>query len=272
MHTVSTTAGQLAYEDTGTGPAIVALHANLHDHHDFDPIVPALAAEHRVIAVDWPGHGASEPNPGVTAVGLADTLLELVTALDLDRAVFLGNSVGGYAAARLAIDHPDRVAGLVLVNTGGFVRQSPLTRAYCNLYGSAAVARYLIPRSVRSYMKPVSPADDAVIDRATRVAATAAGRATYRSLWHSFNDPGYDLTTRAASITAPTLIVWGGRDPVLPLRYGKLAHRLIPHSQLHVLPTGHLPFSSAPTEFLDLVQPFISSAFAPHTGDDATLR
>ncbi|MFE3193956.1 alpha/beta fold hydrolase [Nocardia sp. NPDC059240] len=272
MHTLHTTAGQLAYEDTGTGPAIVLLHANLHDHHDFDPIVPALAAEHRVITLDWPGHGASEPNPTATAVGFADTLVEFVTALELDRAVFLGNSVGGYAAARLAIDHPDHVAGLVLVNTGGFVHQSPLTRAYCNLYGSAAVARYLIPRSVRAYMKAVSPADDAAIDRAIRFAATAAGRATYRSLWHSFNDPAYDLTTRAASITAPTLIVWGGRDPVLPPRYGKLAHRLIPNSQLHVLPTGHLPFSSTPTEFLDLLLPFLTTALTPTTGDGPAAR
>lgn len=263
MHTMRTTAGQLAYDDIGAGPAIVLLHANLHDHHDFDPIIPALTAGHRVIAVDWPGHGASEPNSAVTAVGLADALAELVTALDLGPAVFIGNSVGGFAAARLAIEHPDRVAGLVLVNTGGFVPQSPLTRAYCTVYGSAPVARYLLPRSIRNYMKPVSPDDDAVIARATRAAATAVGRATYRSLWHSFNDPGYDLTTRAAAITAPTLLVWGSRDPVLPVRYGRLAHRLIPNSQLHLLPTGHLPFSSAPTEFLDLVRPFISAAFAP---------
>ncbi|MVU78013.1 alpha/beta fold hydrolase [Nocardia sp. ET3-3] len=262
MHTMHTTAGELAYEDTGAGPAVVLLHANLHDHHDFDPIVPALAAEHRVIAVDWPGHGASEPNPNVTAVGFADALVELVAALELDSAVFLGNSVGGFAAARLALDHPERVAGLVLVNTGGFVRQSPLTRAYCNLYGSGPVARYWLPRSVRNYTKPMSPHDDAVIERAIRFGATDTGRATYSALWHSFNDPGYDLTARAPEITAPTLIVWGSRDPILPLRYGKLAHALIPNSQLHVLPTGHLPFSSAPQEFLDLVLPFLRNSVA----------
>ncbi|MGW4247709.1 alpha/beta fold hydrolase [Nocardia sp. NPDC004722] len=271
MHTMDTSAGRVAYQDTGTGPAIVLLHANLHDHHDFDPIVPALSAHHRVIAVDWPGHGASEANPEITAVGLADTLVEFVNALGLERAVFLGNSVGGFAAARLAIDHPDRVAGLVLVNTGGFVHQNPMTRAYCNLYGSALVARYLIPRSVRNYMKPLSPDDEAVINRAMRAAATPAGRAAYRSLWHSFNSPAYDLTTHASKITAPTLLIWGARDPVLPLRYGTLAHRLIPHSHLHVLPTGHLPFSSTPTEFLDLTLPFINSALTTPT-DDATTR
>ncbi|MGW5110396.1 alpha/beta fold hydrolase [Nocardia sp. NPDC004123] len=262
MHIMRTSAGRLAYEDIGTGPTVVLLHATLHDHHDFDPILPALAAEHRVIAIDWPGHGASEPNSTITAAAIADTLAEVVTTLELEPAVFIGSSVGGFAAARLALEQPARVAGLVLVNTGGFVRQTPLTRAYCNFYGSHLMARRWLPHSIRNYMKPVTPHDDAVVERAIRVASTDIGRATYSALWHSFNDPRYDLTGRATEIAAPTLIVWGRRDPVLPLRYGRKAHALITGSELQVLPTGHLPFSSAPEQFLDVVRPFIESAYA----------
>ncbi|MEC3953313.1 alpha/beta hydrolase [Nocardia sp. CDC153] len=257
-----TTAGELAYEDLGSGPAVVLLHANLHDHHDFDPIIPALAADHRVIAVDWPGHGASAPNPTLTAAACATALVDLVTTLNLNPAVFLGNSLGGYAAASLALTHPERVAGLILVNTGGFVPQTPLTRAYCTLYGSTLAARYWLPHSIRNYTKPMSPHDNAIIARTTRVARTDIGRTTYSSLWHSFNSPTYDLTPRASQITTPTLIIWGTRDPVLPLRYAHLTHRLLPHSTLHLLPTGHLPFSSTPNQFLELAEPFIQSSLA----------
>ncbi|MFD7845670.1 alpha/beta fold hydrolase [Nocardia sp. NPDC059764] len=260
MHTLRTTAGELAYTDTGSGPAVVLLHANLHDHHDFNPIIPALEASRRVIAVDWPGHGAAAPNTSVTAVGFADALAELTTALDLKQAVYLGNSVGAFTAARLAIDHPDRVAGLSLVNGGGLIPRSLLTRAFYRVYGSSVFARHLLPRSIRAYMRPMSPHDEAVVDRVTRNARTEVGRATYSSLWRSFATPGYDLTPHAAKITAPTLIVWDSLDPIARLHYGKQAHHRILGSELRILPTGHLPFSSAPTDFLEIVLPFIESA------------
>ncbi|WP_433672871.1 alpha/beta fold hydrolase [Nocardia sp. CA-136227] len=262
MHTLRTKAGELAYTDTGSGPAVVLLHANLHDHHDFDPIIPTLEASYRVIAVDWPGHGAAAPNTTMTAADLADALAELTTTLDLKQAVYLGNSVGAFAAARLAIDHPDRIAGLILVNGGGLIPRSLLTRAFYRVYGSTLFARRLLPRSIRNYIQPLTPEDEAVIDRVTRTARTEVGRATYSSLWRSFASPAYDLTPRASEIKAPTLIVWGALDPIARLRYGKQAHHRIPGSELRVLPTGHLPFSSAPSDFLEIVLPFIESAYS----------
>lgn len=263
MQKVLTSAGMLAYEETGEGSPVVLLHANLHDHHDFDPIVPALARHYRVIAIDWPGHGASDENTAVTAPLIADVLAELVTkVLDLPPAVFIGNSIGGFAAARLALEHPERVAGLVLVQSGGFTKRSLVSRAYCRAFGSSLVARRWVPRIIRYYMKPMTDNDHAVVGRAIKFATTAAGQATYSSLWRSFNDPAFDLTGRAATIAAPTLIIWGKRDPIIPLRYGKVAHKLIPGSRMDVLDTGHTPFSSMPDEFLGLVEPFVRSVHA----------
>ncbi|MFJ1455291.1 alpha/beta fold hydrolase [Nocardia sp. N2S4-5] len=259
MYTLQTSAGPVAYDDLGAGPPVVMLHANLHDHHDFDPIVPALAREHRVIAVDWPGHGASVANSAVTAPLLADVLTEIVDSLDLTRAVFIGNSIGGFAAARLALDHPDRVAGLVLVNPGGFVPRTVFTRAYCRAYGSRPVARWLLPYLVPYYTKPTNDHDRALVARAVRAGATEHGRAVYSSLWRSFTDPAFDLSARAGEIAAPTLIVWGRRDPVVPERIGRKTHERIPGSRMAVLDTGHVPFSSAPQPFLEIVLPFVRS-------------
>ncbi|MDH6243258.1 alpha/beta hydrolase [Mycobacterium sp. OTB74] len=262
MQKLPTAAGMVAYQETGDGPPIVLLHATLHDHHDFDAIAGPLAANYRVIAVDWPGHGESDPNPTITAPALADVLAEIVETLHLGPAVFIGNSIGGFAAARLALDHPDRVAGLILVQSGGFVRRSIISRVYCRAFGSSLVARRLLPHIVPYYMKPMTANDDAVVTQAVRAAKTPTGRAMYSSLWHSFTEPAFDLTGSAAAITAPTQIVWGKRDPIIPLRFGNVAHRLIPGSQLEVFNTGHAPFSSQPDEFLQFVEPFVRSVHA----------
>ena len=61
MATVQTRAGRVAYHESGNGPTVLLLHATLHDRHDFDPIVETLARNYRVIAVDWPEHGESDP-------------------------------------------------------------------------------------------------------------------------------------------------------------------------------------------------------------------
>src|SRR5246127_350471 len=138
VNTVRTRAGEVAYSDVGDGPGVVLLHATLHDRHDFDTIAPSLRRDHRVIAVDWPGHGdspAPTPNYRPTAASFADVLSDVVAALDLPPAAFIGNSVGGFAAARLAITDPQRVSRLVLVNAGGFI-SGPVSNFYCRVLGT----------------------------------------------------------------------------------------------------------------------------------------
>ena len=259
MPTLATRTGDVAYEEVGTGRPVVLLHATLHDRRDFDPVVEALARQHRVISVDWPSHGESAFVDNVTGPLLADVLDDVVDALKLKDIILIGNSVGGSAAARLAITRPALVAGLVLVNTGGFVPNTLPTKAFCRLMGTESVARRVLPRFVRTYMKAQSPSDDDIVARATARARTAEGVRTAASMWRSFGTPEYDLRDRAHLITVPTLIVWGDRDPTLSMRIGRATHRAIPHSTLHALPTGHVVFSSDPDGFLRLVEPFLES-------------
>src|ERR1700721_664804 len=166
VNMVETRVGKVACCDCGEGPVVVLLHATLHDRRDFDPIVAGLCRDHRVIALDWPGHGES-PAPILppTAALYADVLADVVAALRLPPAAFVGNSVGGFAAARLAITDPQRVSRLVLVNTGGFIA-SPVTNLYCRMLGTPAVMKRVLPRSIRSYMKATSEKGRAVHERA----------------------------------------------------------------------------------------------------------
>ncbi len=258
MATIQTRAGRVAYHESGSGPTVLLLHATLHDRRDYDPIVDALARRYRTIAVDWPGHGDSDPVDAASAPLFADVLEDVVDGLGLSRAVVIGNSVGGFAAARLAINRPEVVAGLVLVNTGGFVPLNPLSRKFCRVMGTPAVWR-AAPLFIRGYMKAQTENDREVAERAIARARTDDGVRILSGLWRSFATPEHDLRNRAAELTAPTLIVWGKRDIAIPLSSGRLAHDVIRGSRLEILDTGHVVFSSDPQGFLAAAEPFLEA-------------
>lgn len=264
MPELSTRAGRVSYEERGEGAPVVLLHAALHDRADFATIVGPLSRKYRTIALDWPGHGASELRPDVVADGplFAQVLADVVGQLTLPPAVFIGNSVGGYAAAKLAVDHPEQVAGLVLVNSAGFTRHTPVTRAFCRLLGVPAVNRVLMPRLVPGYMKPVNAHDRAISDRVTARARTRGGARLDAGLWRSFTAPAYDLRGQAGSVTAPTLLVWGSRDTILPAKAGRQTHAALPQSRLTTFDTGHVVFASDPDRFLAVTEPFLAGATA----------
>jgi pimeloyl-ACP methyl ester carboxylesterase len=268
MPLVDTRAGTLAYQDSGEGPIVVLLHATLHDHHDFDAILPALEQNYRVIAVDWPGSGESPPaaHPEQLAAALfADGLEDLVDHLDAPSMAFIGNSVGGFAAARLAITRPHQVKGLVLVNSGGFIPLTTTTRLFCGIMGTPWFARLVLPRFARIYMKPQTPLDHQILDGVIRRAKTEAGVQQAAALWRSFATDDNDLRWRSAELAAPTLIVWGRRDKAVPLSAGRATHASLPGSQFALIDSGHVPFASAPDEFLARIEPFLTSVLQERT-------
>ena len=263
MPFVSTRAGRVFYADRGSGVPVVMLHATLHDHRDFDLVAGPLAARFRTVAVDWPGHGRSDPvgdGQATDAFLFAGVLADLVARLRLGPAILIGNSVGGFAAARLALDHPDRVAGLVLVNTAGFTRQTAIGRATCRLLGNPRVSRLLLPRLVPRYMKPRNEHDLAIATRVQARAHTAEGARMAAGLWRSFGAPGFSLRGEGARLAAPVLLVWGARDVILPLTAGRETRAAIPGAGFRALDTGHVAFASDPDGFLDNAWPFIESA------------
>jgi pimeloyl-ACP methyl ester carboxylesterase len=267
MPTTRTSLGTVSYTDEGSGPPILLLHATLHDRTDFAPVHDPLAEGRRVLALDWPGHGESPlPDVPLSAVQLGDLLVEFADVLDLRSVVVVGNSVGGYAACRLALERPDRVAGLVLVNTGGFTPHGPFTRSACAVMGRPAVLKSVFGMTVRAYMRAKNATDRAVVARVAARAKTADGARTGAALWKSFTETDHDLRGRAAQIAAPVLITWGAKDLTAPQRWGKAVQAAIPGSRFEVLPTGHVVFSSEPEAWLDMAVPFVDAAHGVRKG------
>jgi pimeloyl-ACP methyl ester carboxylesterase len=273
MPSVSTRLGEVVYQTQGEGVPVILLHATLHDHHDFDPIATRLAKNYNTIAVDWPWHGESKgltTTEKLSAPALADVLEDIVAALKLPPAFFIGNSVGGFAAARLAITHPEYICGLVLVNNGGFINMPFYMPFFCRVLGTPFFARLLMPYMVPGYMAPQTPEDEAISQHIQERARTQTGATVLAAIWHSFPDPGHDLRSRGSQIKAPTLIVWGSKDNLFPPHVKHTVQECIPGSKLEVLETGHVVFSSKPDEFLGVVEPFFKSILElPETGNSA---
>ena len=101
--------------------------------------------------------------------------------------------------------------------------------------------------------------------RDTGVATTRAdpGLRVVSELWRSFASPEHDLRGRAGDITAPTLVIWGRRDPVIPVKVGRRLAASIPGARLEVLESGHVPHTTDPQAVADLLVPFADEALRP---------
>jgi pimeloyl-ACP methyl ester carboxylesterase len=267
MPTLQTSTGPVAYDERGEGQPLVLLPSGAHDHRDFDELRARLPERFRSIALDWPAHGASPPGEGpASAMRFADVAEQLVEQLAPEGAVVVGNSVGGFSAARLAIRRPELVKGLVIVDGGGFGGRPLYVRAFCALMAKPWFLRRIYPAFSARYMRSRTVADRRARDVGVATTRKDPGLRAVAELWSSFASPEHDVRVDAASITAPTLVIWGRRDPVIPLRLGKQAAATIPGAQLVVLDTGHVPHTSDPEGFAGHLVPFADAAFSAAPG------
>jgi pimeloyl-ACP methyl ester carboxylesterase len=248
MPTTQASHGPIAYDSRGTGAPIVLLPSGGHDLHDYDELRELLPDRFRSIGIDWPGHGRSPAGTATASeLGLTQIVAEFLDSVTPAGAVLVGNSIGGNVAARLAITRPELVKGLMIIDGGGFEGSRFSGRVFCALMSRPGFARRIYPLFSWAYMRSRTAADRRARAGAIATTRTAPGVSAITDMWHSFRLPEHDLRAQAGRITAPTVLVWGRRDPVLPPRAGRTAQRLIAGSRLVVLDSGHLPHTTDPT-------------------------
>src|SRR3954454_18929526 len=238
------------------------------------------AAGHRVIALDLPGFGASEmPRETISISGygrFVDTLLE---HLGVGAAIVVGNSMGGFVGAELAIRFPARVERLVLVSAagltveyqrhervlGGLRYASNLLTAWGGWVGSRSDALARRPRARRLLM-------GFVVDRPDQLPAALVSEQVRGSGKPGFVDAldaltGYPIRDRLGRIGCPTLIVWGEHDWLIPVGDADEFAKLIPDSRKVVWPqTGHMAMLERPVAFNALVDAFVAEEPAAPPG------
>jgi pimeloyl-ACP methyl ester carboxylesterase len=235
-------------------------------------VIEPLALRNAVIAPDFPGHGASAPGGGDYSLGsLAGGLRDLMLTLGHERATLVGHSLGGGVAMQFTYQFPEMVERLVLVSSGGLGPDvSPILRAAAlpgaDLFISATAGvgdrvGSVLGRGLGAVgLRP--GADLAEVARGYASLADGERRkaflATLRSVVGTDGQRVEALDRLYLAADLPLLIVWGDRDPIIPLAHGEEAHRHLPHSRLEVFEdVGHLPQLEAPGRFIATLQRFL---------------
>jgi pimeloyl-ACP methyl ester carboxylesterase len=264
----------LYYTDTGSAPStLVLLHGFGSSTLTWRKVTDALTNEGRVIAFDRPGFGFTE-RPIVTGTSNPYTpeaqgalTLGLLDALEVQNAVLVASSEGAAIAVELALEHPERVAGLVLVGPVLEGRAPPaLARVFANTPQGARLGPYIMRQFEgepglellrRAYADPERLTETDIADYRRPLRADNWDRALWEVTKASRT---FDLTPRLAELTVPTLIVSGAGDGVVPPEVSRDASAQIPNARFVEIPAcGHLPQQECPQRFLAAVTPWLNS-------------
>ena len=212
---------------------MLLLHGLCGSHRWWRYTIPALRTEHRVHVPEMVGFGGSRGAARQPSIAeMAGLMVRWLDALELERTDFVGHSMGAQVGIHLAARWPQRVRRLVLVSAAGVPRRvSPVRLA--ELWGE-----FLWPRAWgRPSFLPTIAAD----------ALRAGPRTVARAVLHILGDDVRPLLPR---VTAPTLLIWGARDPLTPVADGRLMAELLPESRLVVLEdAAHNPMADRPQRF-----------------------
>jgi 4,5:9,10-diseco-3-hydroxy-5,9,17-trioxoandrosta-1(10),2-diene-4-oate hydrolase len=239
----------------GRGPVVVCLHATGHAARDFIRLAQRLGDRFELVAIDWPGQGASpRDHVPTSATRYAELLAGVIDRLALDRVALLGNSIGGAAALTYAATHPERVTALVLCNPGGLQRVGVLARVVC-----AYMARFFgggergdpgyAKRFRRNYERMVLPRAEAAWRRDEIVAGATAVATVMREAWQSFARPDADLRALVPTLACPVLYAWAKRDRIVAWSRSKRAALRAPRHKVEMFDGGHAAFLEQPAEF-----------------------
>jgi pimeloyl-ACP methyl ester carboxylesterase len=252
------------FVEKGTSSSVVVfLHALPGSHLDYAAVLEPIAKLCRVIALDWPSFGAGEQTADVAKASplyFSGLLKQFLLEMKIESPILIGNSIGGYAAVRVALDLPDQVRGIILINSGGFTQHSFFTRFFCRLKGSLRGTRWLTYPMAKLYLKRRTPVVCAMLERAKKIKSNPLQVEVEAAIWRSFLHPDSNLIQAAKKLRVPTLIVWGKHDLVVPWnRDGRNCQSSIPLAKTVLMNTGHCPPAEQPDDFVREARRFISS-------------
>jgi pimeloyl-ACP methyl ester carboxylesterase len=263
---------QVNVVELGSGPPIVFVHGLSGSWQNWLEQLPVFARDHRAVAFDLPGFGASEmPADEISIAGYARFVDALFDVLSIDSAAVVGNSMGGFIGAELAIRFPARVERLVLVSAAGLTVEhqrherglvvlKTLDRrlaAYAAWLGSKSEALARRPRARRMIFGLVAHRPDLLPAPLIAEQIRGSGKPGFVPALDALTK--YPIRDRLPEIACPTLIVWGTEDLLVPVRDADDFARLIPNSRKVVWSrTGHMAMLERPAAFNRLLAAFLA--------------
>ena len=262
----------------GDAMPLVLLHGTSASLHTWEGWSRALQSQHRVISFDLPGFGLTGPWSGRYASwsyrgdDFARFVLELLDHLQVKRFAIAGNSLGGEVAWRVASLAPDRVQRLVLVDAAGYElnpESVPIGFRLASLPVANRLFEWLLPRgiveaSVRNVYGDANKVTPQLVDRYFELTLREGNRGALvqRFQAQALDQLGVDANvTRIRALRVPTLVIWGGRDRLIPPPMAQRFHADIAGSRLVVFDSlGHVPHEESPIATAGALQSFLSEA------------
>lgn len=258
MTRVTDTPVPIAWEESGEGPPLLLVMGLGYGRWGWEPLVPLLAADFRVITFDNRGIGESgHPEGPYTAALMAEDCRSVLDAAGVERAHVAGSSLGGMIAQELAIESPARVERLVLMSTTpGGPDSHPMPSVTTELLAEVGelAPEVALRKLVENALSPEAP-EEAV----ERIMQHRLDKPQSPEGWQAqaAAGVGYDGSGRAREIVAPTLIVHGESDNVVDTRNAEVLHDLIPNSNVELVAGGHLFFWEDPQSAAGLITSFL---------------
>jgi pimeloyl-ACP methyl ester carboxylesterase len=270
LHQIEVNGTPVNYADIGEGDLepIVFVHGLGGQWQNWLENIPRAAQERRVIALDLPGFGLTPmPSDRITIPGYGRCVDALCEKLSLGRVDIVGNSMGGYIAAEVAIQFPQRIDQLILVSAAGITSADIVHRPILTIGRvAAAVASYGAARHRQIASRPKSR--HMALALVARHPSLLKADLAYEGFFKGTGKPGFDDALRASldydfrdrlpDIRQPTLIVWGEKDSIIPVKDAHEYERLISDSRKVVMrDTGHIPMSERPRAFNEVMMEFL---------------
>jgi pimeloyl-ACP methyl ester carboxylesterase len=270
LRTVDVVGAEANYVEMGEGPPLVLVHGLSGAWQNWLEQIPRLSQQHRVIAIDLPGFGASPMPPWEISISAYGSFVrDFCEKLGVSRCALVGNSMGGFIATEVAISDPDRIDKLVLVSAAGITwaraRREPA--AVLGRMGRAA-APYALKFQMSGIKRPRSR------QLAFQGIFFDPNGLRREVLWENIvpalQSPGYydamttlvgyDIRDRLEEIEVPTLIVWGRNDRVVPIPAAfAYQQRIGENARLEIFDhCGHVPQMERPVRFNRLLEEFLS--------------
>lgn len=272
LHTVQAGPDLVNYVDVGEGEAtpVVFVHGLAGQWQNWIETIPRVAQDRRVLALDLPGFGMSEmPHDGeVTIQGYGRVVKRFCEALGLERVALVGNSMGGFIAAEMTIQDPDRVERLVLISAAGLTSSNVYT-APTAVIGRVAQTITAVTAAGHKRMARRPRGRHTALALVARHPSKLKPDAAWEGLMKGVDKPGfraalmasvkYDYRERLSEIGCPTLILWGENDSVITVDDAHEYERLISDSRKTVMEdTGHVPMMERPRAVNDVLLEFLA--------------
>ena len=257
---------QLHYSDEGNrldSTPLLLIHGTSSSLRTWDGVTAQLKNQYRIIRFDLPGFGLTGPNPNhdYSTRYYNEVIDSLLRALQISRVIIVGNSLGGAIATQYAIYQPAKVRGLVLVDAAGLPPAKKTTGAIgfklaqmpvINQLLTKITPRVLVKKSLEDAYGDIGKVTDSLtaqyFDMLTREGNRKALVDRMRQGWQVTD--GNFLT----KVEAPTLIVWGSKDRLIPVENAALFQQKIKNSQVHIWDNlGHVPMEEDPVAFSEVL-------------------